>query len=63
MAQGTKGTVVQVIGTVVDVECIDNKIHKAELCKLPMYDTKGEIVRGIKKDIPQKPEPWTGIRN
>ena len=35
-------------GTVIDVECIDNKIHKAELCKLPMYDAKGEIVRGIK---------------
>ena len=50
-------------GTVIDVECIDNKIHKAELCKLPMYDAKGEIVRGIKKDIPQKPEPWGGIRN
>ena len=50
-------------GTVIDVECIDNKIHKAELCKLPMYDTKREIVRGIKKDIPQKPEPWTGIKN
>ena len=50
-------------GTVIDVECIDNKIHKAELCKLPMYDAKGEIVRGIKKDIPQKPEPWAGIRN
>ena len=50
-------------GTVIDVECIDNKIHKAELCKLPMYDAKGEIVRGIKKDIPQKPEPWTGIGN
>ena len=50
-------------GTVIDVECIDNKIHKAELCKLPMYDTKREIVRGIKKDIPQKPKPWAGIRN
>ncbi len=50
-------------GTVIDVECIDNKIHKAELCKLPMYDAKGEIVRGIKKDIPQKPEPWAGIKN
>ena len=50
-------------GTVIDVECIDNKIHKAELCKLPMYDAKGEIVRGIKKDIPQKPEPWVGIKN
>ena len=50
-------------GTVVDVECIDNKIHKAELCKLPMYDPKGEIVRGINRDVPQKPNPWAGIRN
>ena len=50
-------------GSVVDVECIDNKIHKAELCKLPMYDPKGEIVRGINRDVPQKPNPWAGIRN
>ena len=44
-------------GTVVNVECVDEKIHKAELCKLPMYDPKGEIVRGINKNIPTKPEP------
>ena len=50
-------------GTVVDVECIDNKIRKAELCKLPMYDPKGEIVRGINRDVPQKPNPWAGIKN
>ena len=50
-------------GSVVDVECIDNKIHKAELCKLPMYDPKGEIVRGINRDVPQKPNPWAGIKN
>ncbi len=50
-------------GTVVDVECIDNKIHKAEVCKLPMYDPKGEIVRGINRDVPQKPNPWAGINN
>ena len=50
-------------GTVVDVECIDNKIHKAEVCKLPMYDPKGEIVRGINRDVPQKPNPWAGIKN
>ena len=44
-------------GTIVDVECIDEKVHKAEICKLPMYDPKGEIVRGINKDIPNmKPE-------
>jgi aminomethyltransferase len=40
--------------TIVDVECTDEKIHKAELCKLPMYDPKGEIVRGIDKKIPYK---------
>ena len=50
-------------GTVVDVECIDNKIHKAELCRLPMYDPQGEIVRGINRDVPQKPSPWAGIKN
>ena len=48
-------------GSVVEVECIDGKINKAELCKLPMYDSKGEIVRGLKKNIPTKPEPWQGI--
>ena len=49
--------------TVVDVECTDEKIHKAELCKLPMYDPKGEIVRGIDKKIPTKAEPWSGIKS
>ena len=50
-------------GTIVDVECIDGKTHKGELCNLPMYDTKGEIVRGINKEIPTKPNPWIGIKN
>ena len=50
-------------GTVVDVECTDEKIHKAELCELPMYDQKGEIVRGINKKIAVKAEPWQGIKN
>ena len=50
-------------GTVVEVECTDEKIHKAELCKLPMYDPKGEIVRGINKKIPTKAEPWVGIKS
>jgi len=50
-------------GTIVEVECTDEKIHKAELCKLPMYDPKGEIVRGINKNVPNKPEPWSGIKN
>lgn len=50
-------------GLVVDVDCIDGKPHKAQLCELPMYDPKGEIVRGLKKDIPKKPKPWPGIQN
>jgi aminomethyltransferase len=50
-------------GTVVDVECVDEKIHKAELCKLPMYDPDGEIVRGINRKIPTKAEPWLGIKS
>jgi len=48
-------------GEVVDVECTDGNSHKGKLCKLPMYDPKGEIVRGKDKTIPSKPEPWTGI--
>jgi glycine cleavage system aminomethyltransferase T len=50
-------------GLVVDVDCVDGKSHKAKLCELPMYDPKGEIVRGLKKDIPEKPKPWLGIEN
>ena len=50
-------------GLVVDVDCVDGKSHKAQLCELPMYDPKGEIVRGLKKDIPKKPKPWPGIQN
>ena len=49
-------------GTVLDVDCTNGKIHKGELCKLPMYDTKGEIVRGINNHIPKEPSPWTGIK-
>ena len=50
-------------GSIVEVECTDEKIHKAKLCKLPMYDPKGEIVRGINKRIPTKAEPWTEIKS
>jgi len=49
-------------GAVIDVDCTNGKIHKGELCNLPMYDSKGEIVRGINKDIPKKPSPWAGIK-
>ena len=49
-------------GTILDVDCTNGKVHKGELCILPMYDTKGEIVRGINKDVPKKPKPWIGIK-
>ena len=48
-------------GTIVEVTCIDGQIKIGELCKLPMYDPKGEIVRGINKEIPLKPNPWKGL--
>lgn len=48
-------------GSVVEVECTDGARHRAELCPLPMYDPKGEIVRGINTAIPVGPEPWPGI--
>ena len=49
-------------GDVVDVKCTDGKVHKGELCKLPMYDAKGEIVRGLNRNIPKVPNPWSGIK-
>ena len=49
-------------GTILNVDCTNGKTHKGELCKLPMYDFKGEIVRGINKNIPKEPVPWTGIK-
>jgi glycine cleavage system aminomethyltransferase T len=48
-------------GSVVDVQCSDGQLHQAELCTLPMYDPKGEVVRGINSAIPAGPEPWAGI--
>ena len=48
-------------GTVVDVQCTEGTLHRGVLCTLPMYDPKGEIVRGINKIIPTEPEPWAGI--
>ena len=49
-------------GDVVEVKCTDGKVHKGEICKLPMYDTEGEIVRGIDRNIPKQPNPWPGIK-
>ena len=50
-------------GTVLEVNCTNGEIQKGELCELPMYDPKGEIVRGINKRIPTKAEPWTEIKS
>ncbi len=49
-------------GSVIDVKCLDGNLYKGEICKLPMYDEKNEIVRGLSKNIPSKPEPWAGIK-
>ena len=49
-------------GLIGDVSCNDNKIHKGEICALPMYDFTNEIVRGLKIDIPTGPSPWSGIK-
>ena len=49
-------------GDVVEVKCTDGKVHKGEICKLPMYDTQGEIVRGLNRNIPSEPKPWSGIK-
>jgi aminomethyltransferase len=48
-------------GSIIDVKCLDGNLYKGEVCKLPMYDEKNEIVRGLSKNIPSKPEPWVGI--
>ena len=48
-------------GSVIDVKCLDGNLYKGEICKLPMYDEKNEIVRGLSKNIPSKQEPWAGI--
>ena len=40
----------------------DGKIYKGEICSLPMYDKKNEIVRGLIENIPTNPEPWPGIQ-
>ena len=46
------------IGTKVDVISINGEKLMAEICSLPMYDEKGLILRGIDKNIPDKPHPW-----
>ena len=48
--------------SVIDVKCSDGKIYKSEICSLPMYDKKNEIVRGLIKNIPNEPDPWPGVQ-
>ncbi len=48
-------------GSVVEVECVDGTTRWAELCALPMYDPKGEFVRGINTTVPTGPAPWGGV--
>ena len=38
--------------------CKNGEKLMAEICSLPMYDEKGLILRGIDKNIPDKPNPW-----
>ena len=57
-----QGSDVQGPGSVVNVDCTDGLRRRAELCTLPMYDPKGEIVRGIDTAIPAGPNPWPGIK-
>ena len=45
-------------GLVLDVLDNQNKNLKGYICELPMYDEKGEIVRGIKAKIPTEPSSW-----
>ena len=45
-------------GSVISVLGIDGKEYGGELCKLPMYDKKGLIVRGKNIIVPTKPKPW-----
>ena len=41
--------------TEVKVLCDDGEYHNAEICSLPMYDSDGDIPRGLKEDIPSGP--------
>ena len=39
---------------------LDGNLYYAQICELPMYDPKGEIVRGINRKTPTEPSPWLG---
>ena len=45
-------------GLVLNVLDAQNKKLKGYTCELPMYDEKGEIVRGIETKIPSEPNSW-----
>ena len=45
-------------GLVLDVLDNQNTNLKGYICELPMYDEKGEIVRGIESKIPTEPNSW-----
>ncbi len=47
-------------GSEVEVLGVDGNNYLAQICSLPMYDKKGEIVRGIKQSPPTGPNPWLG---
>ncbi|MEP4038028.1 aminomethyltransferase family protein [Pseudophaeobacter sp.] len=49
-------------GDIVEVDCDDGEKRQGQLCSLPMYDPKGEIVRGINTTVPAAPESWPGIK-
>ena len=48
-------------GAKVEVQCTNEALHPAELSTLPMYDPKGDIVRGKTQSIPEGPSPWKRI--
>ena len=50
-------------GTELKVVGIDGKPYRAKLCKLPMYDSSGAIVRGQNSTIPVSPKPWKELQN
>ena len=47
-------------GTEVHVSGTDGNSYRAQLCRLPMYDAEGAIVRGKNTEIPAGSQPWKG---
>ena len=47
-------------GTEVNVTCIDATTRSAQICALPMYDARGDLVRGRNRVIPEGAVPWQG---